>query len=231
MPFNSMMQLRASTLVALMMAASVTATSSPALATRLDENRCTEIQAEHQKLVGAGVRDNWLKGPAWARDNLPRTALDQIAHLIYLDEQLTFRCPLKFSTSPLKPSTPEADDTADKDDDGGENSDEKSRGMPLPSRRPSVKASTSRDSPSSAGSPQAASTPRTVAPKAASPTKNDAYIPPPPALAPTAQAASPAIPAPSAAPAPATPPLRGTLGYTPSNENIPSWAQQIGKSR
>ncbi|MEZ5842278.1 MAG: hypothetical protein R3D27_00910 [Hyphomicrobiaceae bacterium] len=87
-----------------------------------------EISAEREKLAGAGVRGQMAKGPAWARDNLPREALDQIARLIDLDEQLMFRCPIKFSTSPLRPAKPGADE-----DDSEEKADSKPVGEPATS--------------------------------------------------------------------------------------------------
>lgn len=81
--------------------------TAPTQAARLEASRCTEIASEREALLATGVREQMAKGPGWARDNLPRATLDRIARLIDLDEQLTFRCPLKFSTSPLKPAAPE----------------------------------------------------------------------------------------------------------------------------
>ena len=105
----------------------------PAAARPLEDARCTEIQAERDKLVAGGVRAQMTRGPAWARDNLPREAVDRIAQLIDLDEQLMFRCPLKFSSSPLKVAKPETDEDDEKD---GNDTEQKTETAPSGAKPP-----------------------------------------------------------------------------------------------
>lgn len=78
---------RASFLVAMLVLA-----SGGSRAERLDASACDGLRGEQARLVSAGARRDMERGPEWARANLGRDRLDQIAKLMSVDEQLIFRC-------------------------------------------------------------------------------------------------------------------------------------------
>ncbi len=63
-----------------------------ARAERLDPVACDGLRGEQARLVAAGTRRDMERGPEWARANLSRDRLEQIAKLMSVEEQLIFRC-------------------------------------------------------------------------------------------------------------------------------------------
>jgi hypothetical protein len=63
-----------------------------ALATPLDQPTCDTLKIERDTLVAAGLETEMARGPEWAKTNLPPDRLKQIARMIEVDEQLSFRC-------------------------------------------------------------------------------------------------------------------------------------------
>lgn len=64
----------------------------PAHAERLDKSACDALKAEEATLVTAGVKSDLERGPEWAKSNLAPDRMQQIARLIEVSEQLSFRC-------------------------------------------------------------------------------------------------------------------------------------------
>jgi len=58
----------------------------------LENEACDQLKAEQATLGIAGARTHLAKGPAWAKANLSADKLQQIARLIEVDEQVSFRC-------------------------------------------------------------------------------------------------------------------------------------------
>lgn len=75
-------------------------------AEKLDPAACDALRGEQAGLVAAGVRRDMERGPEWARANLGRDRLQQIAKLMSVEEQLIFRC------TTLHPKPAHATDTA-----------------------------------------------------------------------------------------------------------------------
>jgi hypothetical protein len=63
-----------------------------ARAAPLDEAACNGIKTERDGLVAKGLEADLAKGAEWGKVNLPPDRLNEIARLIELNEQLTFRC-------------------------------------------------------------------------------------------------------------------------------------------
>ena len=63
-----------------------------ALAAPLDEEACKGIKTEREGLVAKGLESDIARGPEWGKANLPPDRLKEIARMIELNEQLTFRC-------------------------------------------------------------------------------------------------------------------------------------------
>jgi hypothetical protein len=63
-----------------------------ARAAPLDAATCGLLKGEQAQLEHSGVRDSMAKGPEWAKAKLPPERLEQIKRLMYLDEQVLFRC-------------------------------------------------------------------------------------------------------------------------------------------
>lgn len=84
--------------IALGMAALLT--FGDARAEPLDEAACKQLKDEQTKLIGQGLRTDMERGPEWAKANLPAAKLDQIKHLIEIEEQLSFRCPIAAKPAP-----------------------------------------------------------------------------------------------------------------------------------
>ncbi len=76
-------------IVSLMVAAAV----GPARGAPLDDAACVSLSVERDGLIAQGVKDDMAKGPAWAKANLAEARMKAIAHLIEIEEQLSFRCP------------------------------------------------------------------------------------------------------------------------------------------
>jgi hypothetical protein len=63
-----------------------------AVAAPLDEEACKGAKTEREGLVAKGVESDIARGPEWGKANLPPDRLKEVARLIELNEQLTFRC-------------------------------------------------------------------------------------------------------------------------------------------
>lgn len=68
------------------------ASPAGAVATPLDQPACDALKAERASLVAAGLETEMARGPDWAKTNLQPDRLKQIARMIEVDEQLSFRC-------------------------------------------------------------------------------------------------------------------------------------------
>ena len=71
----------------------------------LDAATCGMLKGEQAQLEHGGVRANMAKGPEWAKANLATDKLEQVKRLLFVDEQLLFRC----SARNLIELPPEAD--------------------------------------------------------------------------------------------------------------------------
>jgi hypothetical protein len=85
--------------------------SGVAEAAPLDEAACNGIKTERDGLIAKGLETDLAKGAEWGKVNLPPDRLKEIARLIDLNEQLTFRCGQLTVTRPdgkplLKKETP-----------------------------------------------------------------------------------------------------------------------------
>lgn len=89
------------------------ATPRIATAEMLDEPACNQLKNEQQRLAADGLKTEMLHGPDWAKANLPASRMEQIKHLMEVEEQINFRCPLP---PPPKPAEPAA---AAPGEDGG----------------------------------------------------------------------------------------------------------------
>ncbi|MDO9382882.1 MAG: hypothetical protein Q7T86_08475 [Hyphomicrobiaceae bacterium] len=78
------------------------ATPRIATAEMLDEPACNQLKNEQQRLAADGLKTEMLHGPDWAKANLPASRMEQIKHLMEVEEQINFRCPL-----PPPPKAPE----------------------------------------------------------------------------------------------------------------------------
>jgi hypothetical protein len=63
-----------------------------ALAAPLDEEACKGVKAEREGLLAKGLEADIAKGAEWGKSNLSPDRLKEVARLIELNEQLTFRC-------------------------------------------------------------------------------------------------------------------------------------------
>ncbi|MGQ0673054.1 MAG: hypothetical protein ACT4N2_09285 [Hyphomicrobium sp.] len=86
------MRARTAPLVVLALALALLAVRDDASATRLGKEACDALRTEETGLVTAGVKTEMEKGPDWAKSNLAPDRLQQIARLIEVEEQLSFRC-------------------------------------------------------------------------------------------------------------------------------------------
>lgn len=73
-------------------AAASLASSGSALAAPLEKLACDALKAEHGSLLAAGVKTDMAKGADWGKANLPRERLTEIARLMSVEEDLSFRC-------------------------------------------------------------------------------------------------------------------------------------------
>ncbi len=144
-----------------------------ALGDMLDEPACTQLKSEQQRMAADGLKTDMLHGPDWAKANLPTSRMEQIKHLIDVEEQIAFRCPLP---PPPKAAEPAA---AAPDEDGGtpkvtkrKKSKKKAEGESATFELPSLDALTGADQP--------AAKPQQKKAKKQQPTRdaNDAFVPP-----------------------------------------------------
>ncbi len=68
------------------------AVSGGARAAPLDEAACSAAKTERDGLVAKGLDADIARGAEWGKANLPPDRLKEVARLIELNEQLTFRC-------------------------------------------------------------------------------------------------------------------------------------------
>lgn len=142
----------------------------------LDEPACTNLRKEQTKLLADGLQTDMQRGPEWAKANLPQAKLDQIKHLMDVEEQLAFRCPRP------KPVAPQPAAAGTEEDGGGE-----SAPKPVKKKQPAKKkvedeAATSGFDVFDAFNAPEAKEPETPPKKVSKPKKkepaNDAYVPP-----------------------------------------------------
>jgi hypothetical protein len=209
------------TLVAVALAALLT--PCPAAAEALDGPACNQLKNEQERLAAEGLKTDMLRGPEWAKSNLPQAKLDQIRHLMDVEEQLLFRCPV--AAKPAPPQTATSDPTA------GEAATPAAGAAAAPAGQKPVqkKARTGKKKPSEAAasdtffdglslpdlSGDAPAAPPAAAPAAKPPQKkkakprkepvNDAFVPPPSGNALADGEPVPQPPPPKAGAAPLTP--------------------------
>lgn len=106
--------------------ATMLAVPQMARAEMLDEPACTQLKAEQAKLAADGLKTEMLHGPDWAKANLPASRLEQIKHLMDVEEQINFRCPLPPPPKTLQPAA--AAPEADADSDGAPKITKKKKG-------------------------------------------------------------------------------------------------------
>jgi hypothetical protein len=82
------------------------------VAEMLDEPACNQLKNEQARLAAEGLKTEMLHGPDWAKANLPASRLEQIKHLIEVEEKIAFRCPLPPPPKPVEPAVaqPAGDD-------------------------------------------------------------------------------------------------------------------------
>jgi hypothetical protein len=80
--------------------------AAPRIATAdmLDEPACNQLKNEQQRLAADGLKTEMLHGPDWAKANLPASRMEQIKHLMEVEEQINFRCPLPPPPKPAEPA-------------------------------------------------------------------------------------------------------------------------------
>lgn len=163
-------------------AANLLLAASSVRAEPLDEPACNRLKNEQARLASEGLKTDMLRGPAWAKANLPQAKLDEIKQLMDIEEQLAFRCPLpKPPPSPTTTAAAPANDAAP-----GE-----AKGPPVKKKaRNKKKAQEATDGgglldalPAPDAAPTTDEKPKKAQKKAVKPKKkepaNDAYVPPP----------------------------------------------------
>jgi hypothetical protein len=73
-------------------AAAVALPCGPVAAAPIDAEHCASLKAEQSQLEQAGVRDDMQKGADWGKAHLSPAKLQDVKHLIEVDEQVLFRC-------------------------------------------------------------------------------------------------------------------------------------------
>ena len=91
---------------AIVLAALVLA-SPGAWASPLDPEDCKSLKSEYEKLVEGGAKSDMEKGADWAKANLEPNRLKEIARLITVEEQLSFRCGQIVTADPVMSDMPE----------------------------------------------------------------------------------------------------------------------------
>lgn len=139
----------------------------------LDEPACTALKAEQARLAAAGLKTEMLHGPDWAKANLPQSRLQEIKHLMEVEEQINFRCPLP---PPPKPPQPAAT-AADAEAKGEPKVTKKKKGKKQ--RDEAVFEIPQIDFPTPDADPAAAKPKKAKAKTKKKESANDAYVPPP----------------------------------------------------
>lgn len=96
-----------------LVAAVLALTPRIAAAAMLDEPACNQLKNEQQRLAAAGLKTDMLHGPDWAKANLPASRMDEIKHLIEVEEQINFRCPLPPPPKSAEPAAASGEDGAE----------------------------------------------------------------------------------------------------------------------
>lgn len=140
-----------------------------AVADMLDEPACNALKSEQQRLAADGLKTDMLRGPEWAKTNLSAARFEQIKHLIDVEEQIAFRCPL-----PPAPKIQQADPAAATPADGAAQPVKKKKAK----KKPAEDADSGLDAVLTDEKPTEplSKTRKTMKKKDQS---NDAYVPPP----------------------------------------------------
>ena len=62
---------------------------------------CEAYEREHEQYVASGIRADMLRGPEWAKANLPANRVQQVLRFLFLEEQIRFRCQDLFAEAEL----------------------------------------------------------------------------------------------------------------------------------
>jgi len=122
-----------------------------AAASNLDKDACAKLKDEQAQLEKTGLRATMAKGPDWAKGNLAPEKLQEVRHLIEVDEQLLFRCQGKPLV--LLPSSVDADPVVTTDENAADGE------KPADSKAAPAKAAAPKDAPAKdakAAAPKAA---------------------------------------------------------------------------
>lgn len=87
--------------------AAVVVASPSAWASPLDPDDCKSLKSDYEKLVESGAKSDMEKGADWAKANLKPDRLKEIARLITVEEQLSFRCGQIVTAPPMMNDMPE----------------------------------------------------------------------------------------------------------------------------
>ena len=160
-------------------AAALAVAGGDAGAAPLDAATCGLLRSEQAQLEQSGVRDSMAKGPEWAKAKLTSEKLDQIRRLMFLDEQMLFRC----SGRNLIELPPEADADpapAEGNDKDANKDKAPSKKAGAPEKAKPAKAAPKKEATGKAQEPQPAKKAGASAPKPKAKV-DDAYRPPAPA--------------------------------------------------
>jgi hypothetical protein len=145
----------------------------PAVGEPLTKEACDTVKSEQDTLAAAGVKEDFAKGPEWAKANLPRERLQQIRRYIELEEQLLFRCGL----ARLRFTPPAGDEEAHAGEAAGASAGRKVEPTAAPKPFPPASAKKAAPTPRQ---PSASEPATGVKPKPRpKPKIDDAYRPPP----------------------------------------------------
>jgi hypothetical protein len=103
----------------------------------LDAATCGMLKGEQAQLEQGGARANMTKGPDWAKGNLAADKLEQIKRLLFVDEQLLFRCSGR--TLVELPPEPDPDPAAKPPGDTEAGQDETGKEAPKDKAQPATK--------------------------------------------------------------------------------------------
>lgn len=141
-----------------------------AAADMLDEPACNALKTEQQRMAADGLKTDMLRGPEWAKANLPAARFEQIKHLIDVEEQIAFRCPL-----PPPPKVQQADPAAATPADGATPVQKKKKAK---KKQPAEDANSVLDAILTGEKPKEPLSEKKKAAKKKE-SANDAYVPPP----------------------------------------------------
>jgi hypothetical protein len=157
-----------------MFAAAVMLPCAPVVAAPLDAERCASLKAEQAQLEQAGVRDDLQKGADWGKTHLSPAKLQEVKHLIEVDEQVLFRCASK-SLVTLPGDEPEPAAKANPKEESKAKDEPKAKAPAKPHGAAAPKAPAPAKAAKSGREARAGT--KAAAPK---PKVDDAYRPPPP---------------------------------------------------